>query len=284
MDMSLGDTTAHWAARLPQEALAVSYPDATLSWAELDARVVRRARRLQAHGVGHDDRVVVALPNSTRFHEVCLALWKLGATPCVVSPRLPPAEFEPMMALIEPKLIVGATAALTGRRPRIDDDGGIGADDSAFAGAVAPSWKAMGTGGSTGRPKVIVDHTPGRVDQRHDDLRRALSMNADAVVLNPGPLSHNAPFLFAHVALFYGCPLIGMAHFDAEEALRLIERHRVTWVNFAPTMMHRIAALPQAVRDRYDVSSLRSVWHMAAPCAPWQCVRGPVRNGHCAGR
>jgi bile acid-coenzyme A ligase len=58
-----------------------------------------------------------------------------------------------------------------------------------------------------------------------------------------------------------------MVKFDAEETLRLIARDRVQWVNFVPTMMHRIWALPGDVRDAYDLSSLRIVFHTwRRPC------------------
>ncbi len=36
-----------------------------------------------------------------------------------------------------------------------------------------------------------------------------------------------------------------------------------------PTMMSRISRLPEEIRTRYDVSSLKTVWHLAAPCPPW---------------
>jgi acyl-CoA synthetase (AMP-forming)/AMP-acid ligase II len=57
-----------------------------------------------------------------------------------------------------------------------------------------------------------------------------------------------------------------MARWDAEEALRLIERHRVTDVHMVPTQLHRLMQLPDEVRARYDVSSLECVIHAAAPC------------------
>jgi bile acid-coenzyme A ligase len=270
IDISLGDLCIRHAERKPPGAAAVVYPDITLTWHDLARRATQRARQLRALSVMQDDRVVVAVPNSAAFHEVCCAIWKIGATPCIVSHRLPLHEFQAMMVLLEPRLIVGASEALAAGRARIDVDSGLDAFDATpFEGKVATHWKAMGTGGSTGRPKVIVDHAPGRLDGWQDDFRVMLSIRPDSVVLNPGPLSHNAPFLFAHLALFCGCELIGMGRFDAEETLRLIERHRVTWVNFAPTMMHRIWSLPRAVRERYDLSSLQTVWHMAAPCAAW---------------
>src|SRR5258708_20733849 len=71
------------------------------------------------------------------------------------------------------------------------------------------------------------------------------------------------------MGLFAGGRLTGMVKFDAEEALRLIATHRVQWVNFVPTMMHRIWALPEEVRNAYDLSSLQIVFHMAAPMPPW---------------
>ncbi len=72
-----------------------------------------------------------------------------------------------------------------------------------------------------------------------------------------------------HYALFAGGSVTGLKKFDAEEALRLIEAHKLEWVNFVPTMMHRIWALPESVRNRYDLSSLKVVFHMAAPMPPW---------------
>jgi bile acid-coenzyme A ligase len=60
-----------------------------------------------------------------------------------------------------------------------------------------------------------------------------------------------------------------MDRFDAEEALRLIERERIEWVCLVPTMMHRIMALPTQVKARFDLSSLRRVIHLGAACPPW---------------
>ena len=60
-----------------------------------------------------------------------------------------------------------------------------------------------------------------------------------------------------------------MDRFDAAEWLRLVERHRVRWAYLVPTMMSRILALPDEVREAADVSSLEIVMHMAAPCPPW---------------
>jgi bile acid-coenzyme A ligase len=131
---------------------------------------------------------------------------------------------------------------------------------------VARYWKAMTSGGSTGRPKVILAHQPAVTDTT---AISPFGMPHNASLLNPGPLYHNAPFIVSHLALFTGGRVTGLVKFDAEETLRLIEANKVQWLNFVPTMMHRIWALPEAVRDSYDLSSLQIVFHMAAPMPPW---------------
>ena len=84
-----------------------------------------------------------------------------------------------------------------------------------------------------------------------------------------GPLYHNGPFLTSLLALLRGNHLVTMERFDAAAALALIEHHRVDWIYAVPTMMHRIWRLPERERQRFDVSSLRVVFHMTAPCPPW---------------
>jgi bile acid-coenzyme A ligase len=141
-----------------------------------------------------------------------------------------------------------------------------GFSDEPLTNPVARYWKAMTSGGSTGRPKVILDHGPAVYDTA---VPSALGIPQNGSLLNPGPLYHNAPFIATHVALFSGSRVTGLVKFDAEETLRLIEANKVQWVNFVPTMMHRIWALPDEVRNGYDLSSLQVVFHMAAPMPPW---------------
>ncbi|MFP5325975.1 MAG: AMP-binding protein, partial [Acidimicrobiia bacterium] len=92
---------------------------------------------------------------------------------------------------------------------------------------------------------------------------------ADGVHLVPGPLYHNAPFQFSTRALLSGNHLVVMKRFDAAEVLRLIEEHRVDWALVVPTMMTRIWRLPEEERLARDVSSLKGILHLAAPCPPW---------------
>ena len=68
------------------------------------------------------------------------------------------------------------------------------------------------------------------------------------------------------VPFLYGVPIVVMDHWDAVEALRLVETHGITHTHMVPTMFHRLLALPEETRARYDTSSLRFVIHGAAPC------------------
>jgi bile acid-coenzyme A ligase len=184
-----------------------------------------------------------------------------------VSAKLPDAELGAIVQLADPKLVIGVEPSrLQGRTVF---PGGLAVDAAlsaeALEPAVSPHWKAMTSGGSTGRPKIIVDHMPGVYSP---DAAALLQQPGD-VLLNPGPLYHNAPFASMLTGLFTGAHVVEMGRFDASEALRLIGRHQVQWVNFVPTMMNRIWKLPDEERLAADMSSLRIVFHMASACPEW---------------
>ena len=262
----MGRLPAYHAARNPK-APAVTLGGETLSRQDLDIRSNRRARQLAAEGVRPGDLVTLALPNSLEFYETTFAIWKLGATPNVVSHKLPDAELEAIVALADPRVVVGVDPArLPGRTAR---PAGAPLDESLSAEPmpdVPPAhWKAMTSGGSTGRPKIIVDHMPSLWDPGQNVLSQAV----EDTVLNPGPLYHNAPFICTHYSLFTGGHVVDMVKFDALKALELIDQYGVTWVNMVPTMMHRIWALPPEARARFSLKTLRVLYHMASMCPVW---------------
>jgi bile acid-coenzyme A ligase len=209
---------------------------------------------------------VIGLPNGNAFFETTFAVWKLGATPTSLSWRLPRGEAAAVLDILKPALVVGGEPDWNAPNSLAADFAPDGFSDEPLAAPVARYWKAMTSGGSTGRPKVVLDHQPAVTDTAAEPL---LGIPLHGSLLNPGPLYHNSPFIFSHVALFAGARLTGLVKFDPEETLRLIEAERVQWVNFVPTMMHRIWALPERVRKAYDLSSLKIVFHMAAPMPAW---------------
>jgi bile acid-coenzyme A ligase len=265
--LPLGALPRYHAEHKAASAVALVHAQESLTWRELDERANQRARLYRSLGVKPGDFVTVALPNGNAVYETTFAIWKLGATPNMVSSKLPKGEAAEIMELVRPALLVAAPGEWPSGIKRVPGD----ADLSGFAPSAcaeappAPYWKAMTSGGSTGRPKVIVDHMPAE----HDPLVPFFKQRTNDVILNAGPLYHNASFAFSHAGIFCGAKIVNMSHFDAEEALQLIERHRVEWMVLVPTLMHRIWRLPLETRTRYDISSLRTVWHMAAAMPAW---------------
>ena len=265
----MGDLLAYWAHRAPGR-IAVICGDERVTFAELDTRANRMAHHFRDRGVGVDDLVTIALPNSVDFYAATFGAWKLGATPQPLPYRLPEPEKAALIDLGQPAVVVDRDSLPAPAAPA----------DPVRA-VVGSSFKAMASGGSTGRPKLIVAKSPSEFDP---DVP-AVQMQHGDVQLVPGPLYHNGPFSFSVSGLFVGSTLVVMERFDAAGALRLIEEHRVTWVFFVPTMMHRIWNLPD--RESYDVSSIRQVFSTGAPWPVWLKERwiewlGPdrIREGY----
>ncbi|HEY2222968.1 AMP-binding protein [Actinomycetospora sp.] len=267
-------------AQAAPDAPAVSDGDTVLTRAELDARTDRLARAFAARGVGRGDLVSIALPNVVAHVACSVAAWKLGAVPQPLSARLPEAERDAVLAVAEPALTVGLRPA---DRPWLDAEDLDGRDldgrdldgrdrdtqdqDGPLPDVVGPSWKAPTSGGSTGRPKVIVS---GQAACTEHVLARAdgLRIDRDGVFLATAPLHHNAPYMFSLMALLQGHHVVLMQRFDAVRALSLVGEHAVTWLYLVPTMMGRMLRLPEAAWRAAELTSLRTALHVGAPCPP----------------
>jgi bile acid-coenzyme A ligase len=267
-------TTVSFARRLTDLADAdpdrpsITCGDDRVTRRELDERAHALARELADLGVGEGDMVTVALPNSTDWFVAVAAAWKLGAIPQPVSAKLPRRELAAIIELADSRVVVGGPEDVVdgrawlpeGHRPPADTD------TSPLPDAVSPAWKAPTSGGSTGRPKLIVAGQPSVLDP---DGPVPLRARADGCLVMPGPLYHNGPIVWSCQALLWGNHVVTMRRFDPEATLAAIEEHRGDVLYMVPTMMKRIWRLPEHVRDRYDLSSLATVWHLAEPCPPW---------------
>ncbi len=125
--------------------------------------------------------------------------------------------------------------------------------------------------GTTGRPKgVKVARPDAALGEGADGVTTLgqLLFGADesTMYLSPAPLYHAAPLRFCRAVQRVGGTVVVMEHFDPEEYLALVERHRITFSQVVPTMFIRMLKLPDEVRSRYDLSSLTAVVHAAAPC------------------
>ena len=247
--------------------VAITCGDSSVTRSELMRLGENLAVHLASNGVGHGDMVTIATPNSIDWFIAYVAAWRLGAIPQPISWRLPQREFEAIMELADPPAVVGVPeGSVPGRCCVPMGFRAPDADASHLPNVVSPAWKAPTSGGSTGRPKLIVSGDPAELD---DEAPVPLLLGTDGCLVMPGPLYHNGPGVWSCQALLAGNHLALMERFDAEGTLANIERHRGTVVYLVPTMMKRIWRLPEEVRERYDLSSLRVVWHLAEPCPEW---------------
>jgi long-chain acyl-CoA synthetase len=164
-----------------------------------------------------------------------------------------------------------------------------------FAPYAGPVQAAPGTiiytSGTTGHPKGVrrAPPTAAQAETYARILFRGFGFSERPAGAKPivtvvtGPMYHSAPNAYGMISTRIGATVILQPRFDAEELLQLIERHRVTHLHMVPIMFNRLLRLPEAVRRRYDLSSLEFVVHAAAPCpAPIKRAMiewwGPVIN------
>jgi bile acid-coenzyme A ligase len=265
-ELSISRAISLHATERPHEP-ALTCGETTLSWLEFDRRTNRLARAFAYMGVLSGDLCTIALPNSTAFFESAFALWKLGATPQPVSAKLPGRELEEIVELADSRLVIGVDEGrIPGRRcvpVGFEPDPSI--DDVELPDVVTEFWKAPTSGGSTGRPKIILASVSGRFDT--DAPGFFLPTKSCCVI--PGVLYHNAPFSISSLALVGGNHVVNFPRFVPEEVLDAVTEHHPSYLYLVPTMMNRIWKLPDETRAAANMSSLQIAVHMAAPCPAW---------------
>ncbi|BDB23942.1 acyl-CoA synthetase [Cupriavidus sp. P-10] len=262
-----------------------------LTYRELDERSNRFAQYLHALGLRRGDHIAMVLENNMRCFELCWAALRSGLLITPVNRFLTAPEAAYIIEDSQARVLVTSyamrelAAQLSDLMPtchgRLMLDGTIAGWDSyeqAIAAhpaeCLAEEWMGgtmIYSSGTTGRPKGIVRAQPaGYVTEGSGSPRRAqfvrYGFDADTVYLSPAPLYHTAPLGYGLETQFGGGTVVFMEKFDALEALRLIERYRVTHSQWVPTMFIRMLKLEPAQRAGIDLSSHRVAIHAAAPC------------------
>jgi long-chain acyl-CoA synthetase len=280
MAMARGMAVALWARVIPQAPAIVSEAGSR-NFAELNARCNQLVRALRQRGLMAGDGIALMCSNRVEFAEVFWASRRAGLRITPVNWHLTAEEaayivndcdakalfFDARFADVAQELREKTKCvhyAIGGSLPGYED----------YEAALAPQpaddiadpqlgTSMLYTSGTTGRPKGV---NRGAVVGSPTSEAAAYQAGASAHLCT-GPLYHAAPLTFSlAVPSMFGAAVVMMDGWDAEQALVLIERHRVTHTHMVPTMFHRMLALPEAVRARHDLSSLQYVLHGAAPC------------------
>ena len=282
--------TAHAGAMPDKVVYVMAATGETVTYAQLDERANRGAHLMRSLGLARGDALAVMMDNSARYLEVMWAAERCGLYCTCLSAQLNAAE---ALYIVRDAgcraVIVSAGTAVTAAAllpdiaglARFACDGPVDgyasyevARDAMPATPLAdprPGGIMLYSSGTTGRPKGVKhplsDEPFGTSASPLVGLGKALyGFTADMIYLSPAPLYHAAPLRWSMAVMQLGGTVVIMDHFDAEGALAAIERYRVTHAQWVPTHFVRLLKLSDAVRERYDTSSLVAVWHAAAPC------------------
>ncbi|HYC05016.1 MAG TPA: AMP-binding protein [Azospirillaceae bacterium] len=268
-------------ARTRPDAMAVAAPNGRRSFRELHENANRLADALRRRGLRPGDSVALLLGNQPEFIEAHMAAMRSGLRVTPINWHLTGGEVAYIVADCDARALIAdaAFAAAAGQARGVEVRIAVGGIDGferwdsvlADASPEDPAEPVLGlqmlyTSGTTGRPKGVLKRLPEPVLPQRAGTPMGFREEGD-VSLCCGPLYHAAPLLFdMRWPLASGVPIVLMERFDAADALRLIEAHRVTHTHMVPTMFQRLLALPEETRRRHDLSSLRLIVHGAAPC------------------
>ena len=281
-----GMLLALWASCVP-EAPALLTESGNRSFRELNQNANRLLRALRASGLAAGDSIALGCGNRPEFAEVLYACQRGGLRYTPVNWHLTPdeaayivgdcgakaliadarfAETFARTAELSPKValrlaIGGEIAGFTSYARALAEQSGGDVDDPQLGN------RMLYTSGTTGRPKGVARPKISIIPRSASLTAANYGPGRGQLHLCTGPLYHAAPLAFSlTVPLNEGVGVVLMERWDAEQALRLIEHHRITHTHMVPTMFHRLVRLPDEVKRRYDISSLRYVVHGAAPC------------------
>jgi acyl-CoA synthetase (AMP-forming)/AMP-acid ligase II len=262
---------------------AIRDRNGSLTWSELDELSNKVARALQEAGVEPGGKVGLLTRNGREMAAVAFAAQKSGIITCPLNTWAKTRELKAVMANVEPDLVVYDTAHADQVKETVAEgvplvhvgeekdalDGSTSWDDfiAGHSGsALAPFTRHRGspkiviqTSGTTGTPKGASRDSSAAGLGALASLLSAVPYKRDDVILCPAPLFHSFGLATFTFGTAIGATLVLPSKFDAEEVLRLIEEHKATAVSLVPVMIRRIIQLPDDVKHKYDLSSLRIV-------------------------
>jgi long-chain acyl-CoA synthetase len=274
-----------WARSHPDRAAVVMGGSGeVVTYRELDERSNRCAHLFRSLGLRMGDTVALLMPNTSRLHEVAWAARRSGLYVTPLNYHLTPGEVAYIVADSGARVLIADGSLVADGLPHTEHrfvvggraDGWADFDDAVRDQPSDPLPDEVEgdllqySSGTTGQPKGIrreITGLPmGTLPDTIVGFFDVLGFHEGDIYLSPAPLYHSAPIYWTMAAHRLGATSVVMERFDPEQTLALIERYAVTHAQFVPTMFVRMLKLPAEVRERYDLSSLQSVVHAAAPC------------------
>lgn len=283
---------AYAKTRADQPAFIMAQTGEAVTYAELEARSNRLAHFLRSRGLKRLDHFAIFMENNSRYVECCTTGERTGLYYTCINSYLTAGEVAYIVNNSESRALIFSEekrkvalevlkqcskieVALVVDGPG-DGNKILNLDDATKNLPSTPiADEALGTAmlyssGTTGRPKGIIrpleNIPPAQQLPIFGFLVGLWRYREGMTYLSPAPLYHSAPQAAVNLALRLGCTVIIMERFDPEQYLKLVEKYRPTHTQLVPTMFSRMLKLPDAVRKKYDVSSLEVAIHAAAPC------------------
>ena len=265
----------------------------SLTYGELEPIANQGAQFIRSLGIKNGDTIALWATNSLKFIEIYWAAQRAGIYICPLPTHLSSDDAAYILENCDAKLLIvsseikSAAQFITTGATQLKGLKNIFSIDGKLS-AIQPWAEKIGSmptnpikdeqagfhliysSGTTGRPKgVKLPLIGGEVMADTiwaDRYEKIYNLTDKSVFLACAPLYHAAPILFVTNTMRRGATIIVMKRFDAEGALKAIEKHKVTMSQMVPTMFIRMLRLPEETRLAYDVSSLEHVIHAGAPC------------------
>ncbi|MET3845608.1 acyl-CoA synthetase [Bradyrhizobium sp. OAE829] len=281
--------TVHAKSRPARAAYIMAGSGETVTYQQLDERSNQGAHLFRSLGLKTGDVIAIFMDNHPRFFEIAWAAQRAGLYYACISSALTAGEVEYIARDCEAKLLISSPGVgpVADQMPALLPGVGhfmVGETRTPFerfeaARAAMPTTPIAGesagsdmlySSGTTGRPKGIKPPLTGAPIDGPDVLtmmaQSLFGFHQDCIYLSPAPLYHAAPLRLCMSVHRMGGTVVQMEKFNPEQALALIEKHKIDAGQFVPTHFVRMTKLPPEVRAKYDVSSMKSAVHVAAPC------------------
>ncbi len=278
--------SVHAAATPDRTAILMAGSGARLSYGELEARSNQAAQLLRSLGLKRGDCVVIMMQNGIDYLPLVWGAQRSGLIFVAMSTKLTEGEARYIVEDSGAKAIFASAAyaeiaaaagadlpgfASGGAIPGFADlNEALAAQPTTPIADESPGRDMLYSSGTTGRPKGVIGPLPEGPLAQNDALQALVAglygFGPDMLYLSPAPLYHAAPLRYCMAAHRFGGTVVVMEKFDPEAYLANVEKHRITHSQLVPTMFVRMLKLPDDVRSKYDLSSLKVAIHAAAPC------------------